>query len=165
MFIETVKVVGLANSSYVMGSEQSGQCAVIDPGAGRRPVHHHSVQSRRAHILCAGITSSQRLYIWGQRIVRPDRLSGGRQRFRRHSISCGAPPRWGRVRPGGVQAKSPPYPGTHARAHLISGRRTRRANRDIHRRCIDYGRRGSGGPAGEQGRSVPGPVATRDDPR
>ena len=31
MFIKTIKVVGLANSSYVIGSEQSGQCAVIDP--------------------------------------------------------------------------------------------------------------------------------------
>ena len=31
MFIETIKVDGLSNSSYVIGSEQSGQCAVIDP--------------------------------------------------------------------------------------------------------------------------------------
>ncbi len=31
MFIETIKVEGLANSSYVVGSEQSGRCAVIDP--------------------------------------------------------------------------------------------------------------------------------------
>ena len=31
MFIEPIKVEGLANSSYVVGSEQSGRCAVIDP--------------------------------------------------------------------------------------------------------------------------------------
>ncbi len=31
MFIETIKVDSLANSSYVVGSEQSGRCAVIDP--------------------------------------------------------------------------------------------------------------------------------------
>ncbi len=31
MFIETIKVDGLSNNSYVIGSEQSGQCAVIDP--------------------------------------------------------------------------------------------------------------------------------------
>ena len=31
MFIETIKVDGLANNSYVVGSEQSGRCAVIDP--------------------------------------------------------------------------------------------------------------------------------------
>ena len=31
MFIETIKVDGLSNNSYVVGSEQSGQCAVIDP--------------------------------------------------------------------------------------------------------------------------------------
>ena len=30
MFIETIKVDSLANNSYVVGSEQSGQCAVID---------------------------------------------------------------------------------------------------------------------------------------
>ena len=29
MFVETIKVDGLANSSYVVGSEQSGQCAVL----------------------------------------------------------------------------------------------------------------------------------------
>ena len=27
MFIETIKVDGLANNSYVVGSEQSGRCA------------------------------------------------------------------------------------------------------------------------------------------
>jgi len=31
MFIETIKVDGLSNNSYVVGSEQSGQCAVVDP--------------------------------------------------------------------------------------------------------------------------------------
>ena len=31
MFIETIKVDSLANNSYVVGSEQSGECAVIDP--------------------------------------------------------------------------------------------------------------------------------------
>jgi len=31
MFIETIKVDSLSNNSYVIGSEQSGQCAVIDP--------------------------------------------------------------------------------------------------------------------------------------
>ena len=31
MFIETVRIESLANNSYVVGSEQSGQCAVIDP--------------------------------------------------------------------------------------------------------------------------------------
>ena len=31
MFIETIKVDGLANNSYVVGSQQSGWCAVIDP--------------------------------------------------------------------------------------------------------------------------------------
>jgi hydroxyacylglutathione hydrolase len=31
MFIETIKVDGLSNNSYVVGSEQSGRCAVIDP--------------------------------------------------------------------------------------------------------------------------------------
>ena len=31
MFIETVKIESLSNNSYVVGSEQSGQCAVIDP--------------------------------------------------------------------------------------------------------------------------------------
>ena len=31
MFIETIKVDGQANNSYVVGSEQSGRCAVIDP--------------------------------------------------------------------------------------------------------------------------------------
>ena len=31
MFIEIIKVDGLSNNSYVVGSEQSGQCAVIDP--------------------------------------------------------------------------------------------------------------------------------------
>ena len=31
MFIETIKVDGLSNNSYVIGSEQSGQCVVIDP--------------------------------------------------------------------------------------------------------------------------------------
>ena len=31
MFIETVRIESLANNPYVVGSEQSGQCAVIDP--------------------------------------------------------------------------------------------------------------------------------------
>lgn len=31
MFIETVRIESLANNSYVVGSEQSGWCAVIDP--------------------------------------------------------------------------------------------------------------------------------------
>jgi hydroxyacylglutathione hydrolase len=31
MFIETIKVDTLSNNSYVVGSEQSGRCAVIDP--------------------------------------------------------------------------------------------------------------------------------------
>jgi hydroxyacylglutathione hydrolase len=31
VFIETVKVDSLANNSYVVGSERSGRCAVIDP--------------------------------------------------------------------------------------------------------------------------------------
>ena len=31
MFIETIKVDSLANNSYVVGSESSGRCAVIDP--------------------------------------------------------------------------------------------------------------------------------------
>ena len=31
MFIETVKIQSLSNNSYVVGSEHSGQCAVIDP--------------------------------------------------------------------------------------------------------------------------------------
>ena len=30
-FIETVRIQSLSNNSYVVGSEQSGQCAVIDP--------------------------------------------------------------------------------------------------------------------------------------
>ena len=31
MFIETIKVEGLSNHSYVVGSEQTGRCVVIDP--------------------------------------------------------------------------------------------------------------------------------------
>ena len=31
MFVETVKIESLANNSYVVGSEQSGRCIVIDP--------------------------------------------------------------------------------------------------------------------------------------
>jgi hydroxyacylglutathione hydrolase len=31
MFIETIKIDGLSNCSYVIGSQQSGRCAVIDP--------------------------------------------------------------------------------------------------------------------------------------
>ena len=31
MFIETVRIENLANNTYVIGSEQSGQCVVIDP--------------------------------------------------------------------------------------------------------------------------------------
>ena len=31
MFIETVRIESLSNNSYVIGSEQTGQCAVIDP--------------------------------------------------------------------------------------------------------------------------------------
>ena len=31
MFIETIRIEGLANNSYVVGSETSGRCAVIDP--------------------------------------------------------------------------------------------------------------------------------------
>ena len=31
MFIEQVKIDSLSNTTYVVGSEQSGQCAVIDP--------------------------------------------------------------------------------------------------------------------------------------
>ena len=31
MFIETVRIQSLSNNSYVVGSEQSGKCAVIDP--------------------------------------------------------------------------------------------------------------------------------------
>ena len=31
MFIETIKIDSLSNQSYVVGSEQSGRCAVIDP--------------------------------------------------------------------------------------------------------------------------------------
>ena len=31
MFIETVRIESLSNNSYVIGSEQSGWCAVIDP--------------------------------------------------------------------------------------------------------------------------------------
>lgn len=31
MFIETIKIDSLSNSSYVVGSESSGRCAVIDP--------------------------------------------------------------------------------------------------------------------------------------
>ncbi len=31
MFIETIKIDSLSNQTYVVGSEQSGRCAVIDP--------------------------------------------------------------------------------------------------------------------------------------
>ena len=31
MFVETVRIESLANNSYVVGSEQSGRCIVIDP--------------------------------------------------------------------------------------------------------------------------------------
>ena len=31
MFVETVKIESLSNNSYVVGSEQSGRCVVIDP--------------------------------------------------------------------------------------------------------------------------------------
>ena len=31
MFVETVKIESLSNNSYVVGSEQSGRCIVIDP--------------------------------------------------------------------------------------------------------------------------------------
>ena len=31
MFVETVKIESLVNNSYVVGSEQSGRCIVIDP--------------------------------------------------------------------------------------------------------------------------------------
>ncbi|MCZ6789780.1 MAG: MBL fold metallo-hydrolase, partial [Chloroflexi bacterium] len=31
MFIETIRIESLTNNSYVVGSEQSGRCAVIDP--------------------------------------------------------------------------------------------------------------------------------------
>ena len=31
MFVESIKVEGLSNYSYVIGSEQTGRCVVIDP--------------------------------------------------------------------------------------------------------------------------------------
>jgi hydroxyacylglutathione hydrolase len=31
MFVETVRIESLSNNSYVVGSEQSGRCVVIDP--------------------------------------------------------------------------------------------------------------------------------------
>lgn len=31
MFIEIVRIESLSNNTYVVGSEQSGQCVVIDP--------------------------------------------------------------------------------------------------------------------------------------
>ena len=31
MFVETVKLGSLFSNSYVVGSEQSGRCVVIDP--------------------------------------------------------------------------------------------------------------------------------------
>ena len=31
MFVETVRIENLSNNSYVIGSERSGQCVVIDP--------------------------------------------------------------------------------------------------------------------------------------
>ena len=31
MFVETVRIENLSNNSYVVGSERSGQCVVIDP--------------------------------------------------------------------------------------------------------------------------------------
>jgi hypothetical protein len=31
MFVETVRIESLSNNSYVIGSEQSGRCVVLDP--------------------------------------------------------------------------------------------------------------------------------------
>ena len=31
MFVETIKIESLSKNSYVVGSEQSGRCVVIDP--------------------------------------------------------------------------------------------------------------------------------------
>ncbi len=39
MFIETIKVEGLSNHSYVIGSEQAGRCVVIDPV---RDINHYT---------------------------------------------------------------------------------------------------------------------------
>ena len=45
MFIEPVKIESLSNTTYVIGSEQSGQCAVIDPV--RDVDHYTTIAARR----------------------------------------------------------------------------------------------------------------------
>ena len=58
MFVETIKVDSLVNNSYVVGSEQSGLCTVIDPV--RDIDQYTSIASNHGvHILCAGNTSAQ----------------------------------------------------------------------------------------------------------
>jgi hydroxyacylglutathione hydrolase len=45
MFIESVKIESLSNTTYVIGSEQSGQCAVVDPV--RDIDHYTAIAARR----------------------------------------------------------------------------------------------------------------------
>ncbi len=50
MFIDLVRIESLANNSYVVGSEESGICAVIDPV--RDVDQYTAIAARRHHRVC-----------------------------------------------------------------------------------------------------------------
>ena len=165
MFIETIKVVGLANSSYVIGSEQSGQCAVIDPV---RDVDQYTTIASNH-----GVRISYAL----ETHLHNDFISGARELAAQTGCQVGASASGGTLFPsvrledgdefdlGEFKLKVLHTPG-HTPEHIsYLVEEQGEPHSDIHRRRVDHGRCRAGGLAGEPGCPVPGPVVAPDDPR
>ena len=94
MFIEPVRIASLSNTTYVVGSELSGWCAVIDPV--RDIDHYTSIAAKQgARITYALETHVHNDFVSGARELAAAtgcQVSGGRQRLRRAAISLPTAP-------------------------------------------------------------------------
>ena len=89
MFIEPVRIASLSNTTYVVGSELSGWCAVIDPV---RDIDHYTsiAANHGVRINYALETHVHNDFVSGARGSWPPRPAGGRQRLGGPAISLPA---------------------------------------------------------------------------
>ncbi len=120
MFIELVRIESLSNNSYVVGSEESGVCAVIDPA--RDVDRYIAIAAQR------GVTITHAL----ETHIHNDFISGcrelvaetGCQRVGRTTIPLVPASRERRDRPGRIQASRDAQPGPYPRAYRFRVGRT-----------------------------------------
>ena len=157
MFVKQIRVESLGNSSYIVGSEEEGTCAIVDP------VRDIDIYVREAESLGYRILYSLETH------VHNDFVSGSRELAAKQGATVYASAAGGlvfehrplrpgdRVELGGSIAGGGCHARPHAGAHIIRGHRRlkgRRSTCHIQRRSADGGGRGAQRPAGARGGAV-----------